>query len=75
MAVSTRTHVKVGFANPYLKCEDCGDSVPYWHDQSKCGCDVSTAWNYPCMHETSVHSSCDSWSPVDGCTCEVKCTK
>lgn len=72
MTVSTRTHVQIGFANPYLICETCRKRVPYWHDPDRCGCD-SKVYNQPCGHTAEVISICMSWSPVYGCTCEDGC--
>ncbi len=68
MTVSTRTHVQVGFANPFLVCSTCGVRVPYWHDPDRCGCETGT-YNYPCGHKSDIESKCPSWSPVDGCKC------
>jgi hypothetical protein len=64
----TRTHVTIGFANPYLRCDTCRQPVPAWHDNTKCGCNDSF-WNEPCKHKAGATSVCPSWSPVDGCTC------
>jgi hypothetical protein len=63
----TRTHVYVTFANPYLVCAECRESVPSWHDAGVCGCDAGP-WNMPCKH-MGVTGLCPSWSPVGGCTC------
>ena len=70
----TRTHVLVGFANPYLVCDKktCKKKVPYWHDPDRCGC-TQVAFNSPCEHEFGVTSTCPTWSPVDGCMCEKPC--
>lgn len=65
----TRTHVFVRFANPYLRCDQCGTRVRHWHNSDKCGCDAGS-WNKPCEHNASVTSVCPSWSPVDGCQCQ-----
>jgi hypothetical protein len=64
----TRTHVYVTFANPYLACTVCRQSVRRWHNNDKCGCDA-TFWNAPCGHTAEAVSVCPSWSPVDGCQC------
>jgi hypothetical protein len=71
-----RTHVLVGFANPYLVCDTCKGTVRYWHDPDRCSskCE-SPAFNSPCKDELGVTSICPSWSPVDGCTCETACSK
>lgn len=71
MVVHTRTHVKVGFANPFLLCDRCKEKVPYWHNPDRCGCDDSF-FNYPCEHVAGVTSECPSWGPVDGCMCTNK---
>jgi hypothetical protein len=71
---STRTHVLVGFANPFLKCDKCKVKVPYWHNPERCGCDASY-YNHPCTHTDGVTSSCPSWTPVDGCICDTPCSK
>lgn len=66
----TRTHVFVGFANPYLVCEICHQPVPRWHNRDKCGCeDEASFWNEPCGHTAGLIGTCPSWSPVDGCQC------
>jgi hypothetical protein len=64
----TRTHVFIHFADPFLRCDECGDSVPSWHNDDRCGCDAGF-WNEPCGHKSGVTSACPSWSPVDGCRC------
>ncbi len=69
---NTRTHVLTGFANPYLVCEECKESVPYWHNPDRCGCGDSGFENYPCEHTAGVISICASWNPVTGCECTNK---
>lgn len=70
MTVHTRTHVYVGFANPYLVCSECGGKVPYWHNPERCGSECNeTYFNHPCGHKAEAVSVCYSWSPVDGCRC------
>jgi hypothetical protein len=64
----TRTHVYVTFANPHLVCDQCGQPVPRWHTDDKCGCDAGW-WNDPCGHRAEAVSVCPSWDPVDGCQC------
>ncbi len=64
----TRTHVFVGFADPYLVCGQCWRPVPQWHNDDRCGCDAGW-WNEPCEHRAGVDTLCPSWGPVDGCTC------
>lgn len=71
LETSTRTHVMIGFANPYLRCELCKQRVPYWHDPDRCGCDAFT-FNYPCNHPLGTYSTCPTWDPVDGCLCKEK---
>lgn len=69
MTVSrTRTHTKIMFANPHLRCDGCGGPVPSWHDNLKCRC-TENYWNNPCRHTAGITSACPSWNPVDGCTC------
>lgn len=66
----TRTHVYVGFANPFLTCDDCGQPVHSWHDNQECGLGCGLpAINRPCNHAAGVTSVCPSWGPVDGCQC------
>ena len=67
----TRVHTFIGFANPYLICDECKKSVRYWHNNARCGCDDSF-YNHPCEHRTSVTSKCPTWNPVDGCECTNK---
>ena len=76
MVVHVRTHVQVGFANPYLICDECKSKVRYWHNPELCGnsCNVST-FNYPCGHVAGTTSKCLSWGPVDGCSCKEKHSK
>lgn len=69
MVVNVTTHVKVGFANPFLVCESCTLKVPYWHDPVRCGCS-EVVFNYPCGHKANVVSLCPSWGPVNGCQCK-----
>lgn len=70
---TTRTHVFVGFANPFLFCKKCGSWVTGWHDRDKCGC-KDDCWNIPCgCRHAGVRGLCPSWSPVDGCTCGTPC--
>jgi hypothetical protein len=72
----TRVHVQIGFANPFLICEECRGKVPYWHDPNRCGCDHEKSFfNYPCEHTAGVVSTCPDWNPVDGCCCEEPCSK
>lgn len=67
----TRTHILIGFANPFLICEECGERVPYWHDPNRCGCD-DIMYNSPCGHKLGTLGICPSWSPVNGCNCSNK---
>lgn len=69
-----QTHIQIGFANPYLVCNECRKKVPYWHDPDRCGC-ATQAFNYPCEHDLAITSLCESWSLVDGCTCKTPCKK
>lgn len=70
MSVHTQTHSYVGFANPFLVCDECKAKVPYWHDPDRCSpyC-ASESFNYPCQHKVGVTSKCFTWNPVDGCEC------
>ena len=67
---TTHTHVITTFANPFLRCDECGQSVEgvvaLVGNPTGCNhiCD-----NVPCGHRGST-SSCPSWSPVDGCRCQ-----
>ncbi|MCK9929452.1 hypothetical protein MXD62_20090 [Frankia sp. Mgl5] len=65
----TRTHVHITHANPYLTCDECGQWITGWHDDSQCGCD-NGFWNLPCKHGAGATSACPSWGPVDGCSCQ-----
>ncbi len=65
----TRTHVLIGFANPFLACDECGIIIRYWHNPDRCGCDEEGFYNSPCEHQAGVSSICYSWNPVDGCMC------
>lgn len=69
MPTVVRVHVFVTFANPYLRCDACGQYVDAWHDPQKCGDPESKFWSVPCEHAAGVTSECPSWSPVDGCNC------
>jgi hypothetical protein len=65
----TRTHVYVGFANPFLVCDRCRQPVQRWHNNDKCGC-TAGCWLGPCGHTAEAVSVCPSWDPVDGCLCQ-----
>lgn len=64
----TRTHVLVGYANPFLVCAECRKKVPYWHDPDRCGCNGEW-YLHPCEHKADIISTCPSWNPVEGCIC------
>jgi hypothetical protein len=68
---STRTHVLIGFANPYFVCDICKESVPYWHNPGRCGCE-DESYNSPCEHPLGITSVCSTWNPVTGCECTNK---
>ncbi len=73
----TRNHVFIGFANPFLICEqdDCKKPVPYWHDPTRCGPSCTAeSFNVPCEHQAGIISKCPSWGPVDGCSCDTPCS-
>ena len=65
----TRTHTTITFANPYLRCDQCGTWVTGWHNPDRCGCGEDGWQNKPCEHQAGATSACWSWSPVDGCSC------
>lgn len=71
----TRTHVLIGFANPFLKCDECGAKVPYWHNPDRCGCGEEGFYNSPCGHMADITSTCPDWNPVEGCMCTERCKK
>jgi hypothetical protein len=72
--METHLHTQVGLANPYLICGECKDKVRYWHNPERCNCDVSF-FNYPCEHTADLISTCPTWGPIYGCSCENKCNK
>lgn len=72
MTVHTRTHVLIGFDNPFFICEICRNPVKYWHDSNRCGCDDTGYHFHPCGHIADLISICPSWNPVEGCTCSDK---
>lgn len=74
MSNSTKAHVLIGLANPYSVCTECKDKVLYWHDPDRCGCDEE-AYNNPCKHKFDVISTCPTWGPIEGCTCDVSCAR
>ena len=61
MVVRTHTFTVYEYADPYLKCTECGDKVTGFRSDNQ--------HNYPCNH-IGMESCCVSWSPVDGCTCK-----
>jgi hypothetical protein len=56
----TRTYTRITFANPFLRCDECGGGVDAMRSDTNA--------NLPCGH-LGVTSECPSWGPVDGCTC------
>lgn len=66
----TRVHVTVTLANPYLRCHTCLQWLTGRHDRTKCGCTADN-WNTPCGCRAGASSVCPSWSPADGCCCQV----
>lgn len=66
--MTTVAHIKVGLANPFLRCEQCTQRVPYWHNPERCGCG-DAAFNYPCGCEAETYSLCSTWGPLEGCSC------
>lgn len=69
MSTHTRTHVLITFADPYLRCDQCREWVPRWHNPDRCGCDEPGWHNDPCGHQAGTTTACPSWGPVDGCRC------
>ena len=69
-----RVHTFISFANPFLVCDDCGKSVPRFHDPERCGCESKPFCNDPCEH-LGATSTCPSWGPVDGCSCPTPCRR
>lgn len=69
MNTPTTIHVKVGFSNPYLRCDECKEPVPYWHNPDRCNCDDEVFFNYPCEHKADVTSICPTWTSFGGCQC------
>ncbi len=65
------THVLIGFANPFLICDECKSRVPYWHDPNRCVCD-GEMFNSPCNHKADLLSMCPTWNAVDGCNCDSR---
>lgn len=68
MTTHVRMHTEIGFANPHMRCDQCCQPTPSWHDGEACGCEQGW-WNNPCGHCSPIYSACPSWSPVDGCLC------
>lgn len=70
--VGARIHKIIVFANPHLSCFQCGTRVTAYHD-NKCDCSsYAELILYPCQHNCGYRILCKTWSPVDGCTCEVR---
>jgi hypothetical protein len=64
---TTHTFNVEHFANPFLVCNTCKQTVTGYIVSS----DPTGYWsgaNYPCRH-IGITSTCPSWSPVDGCRC------
>jgi hypothetical protein len=59
-----KTYTKIGFANPHLRCDDCGAPVAAMRSD--------THANLPCGCGADVTSECPSWGPVDGCFCSPR---
>lgn len=53
------------FANPYLRCLDCGTWVDGFIDGE------GRFRLIPCGHR-DYEPACPSWNPVDGCNCSPK---
>ena len=72
-STTSSQHTLIGFANPYLVCDECTETVRYWHTDERCTTFCKDGfYNYPCEHTAGVTSKCPSWSPVDGCRCTNK---
>lgn len=66
---ATFTYTVTTFANPFAVCEKCHRPVSGYYNAPGHGMDRR---NVPCRH-LGVLSACMSWSPVDGCRCDVPC--
>lgn len=62
----TKTYTRIAFANPHLRCDECGQPVPAMRSDTNA--------NLPCGH-LGATSSCPSWGPVDGCSCQPRCDR
>lgn len=63
---TTYAHMHIGFADPWLRCDDCGRQVRSWHHHDHHG-----RQNLPCGHHAGATSVCLTWSAVHGCTCLI----
>lgn len=64
----THTNTTVIYANPYLRCDECGGVALGYTVTPHPGMDGDHA-NWPCGHHAAITSDCPSWSPVNGCQC------
>jgi hypothetical protein len=65
----THTHTVTEFADPYLRCNTCGNHVTGYitiNEEKRCDHEGNLV---PCGHPAGISSDCPSWSPVDGCHC------
>lgn len=67
---ATHTHTITEFANPFLRCDECGQSVEgmvaFEGQAAECRHGGELV---PCGH-VGVTSDCPPWGPVDGCRCQ-----
>lgn len=57
----------MSYANPFLVCETCARQTTHY--------DPELNENLPCGHVAGIRSLCQTWSPVDGCTCRTPCRR
>lgn len=65
----TRTFTRKTFANPHLRCDECGARVEGCRMVRNGDGEEVPGPFIPCGHTGSYTDLCPSWSPVDGCTC------
>lgn len=64
----TYTYTTILFANPYLRCDACGQPA-LGYLIGPCDEAPLDEATWPCECQGGVTSDCPSWSPVDGCQC------
>lgn len=67
MSTFTFTYTVEKYANPFLTCEECGRRAEGYVVAPGHEKDFD---NWPCEHRAPITSTCPSWGPVDGCTCQ-----